>query len=418
MNLIKNTYYQSSFIRFSSYFLFPRSYSYSNLRIMVNDILKKKSSETDVHLHITEGMNWLYESYNKGFPGSSGFYNMNLGWQDPYPETTGYIIETFFDYADYLQNKANSTNNNSDDFYNAAINMTDWLISVQLDNGAFPGGLHSNKGSSPNVFNTGQIMIGLLRTYDETQNSKYLESAQKAGDWLVNIQNEDGSWSDFTYEKGARSYHSRVSWPLLVLYQKIPLNVYKDASIKNIDWVLNNQRANFWFEKTNFFDENTSLTHTLAYTLRGLLESALILENASYFDKVVNSIEKLMKIYETRKYEFLPAVFDENWKSTVNYSCLTGCAQFSIILSKMYLQTKDIRYFNTALKINSALKSSQLLGSYNLNVKGAIKGSDPVYGAYMPFSFPNWATKFYVDALLLETEIMNILYTSNVGDTE
>jgi hypothetical protein len=37
--------------------------------------------------------------------------------------------------------------------------------------------------------------------------------------------------------------------------------------------------------------------------------------------------------------------------------------------------------------------------------RGAIPGSFPIWGRYEPFAFPNWATKFFCDALLLEKEI-------------
>ncbi|KKH47203.1 hypothetical protein [Methanosarcina sp. 1.H.A.2.2] len=416
-NTAKNLYFSNASLRISSYFLFPQSYSYSNLRIFINDAFNKTNPEKDLDFHVVEGMKWLYHSYEKGFPGSSGLYNMNLGWQAPYPETTGYIIETYFDFIHYLNGNGPSFSElDVNSYHHAAVSMTEWLMGIQLECGAFPGGLYSDGEQKPNVFNTGQIMIGLLRTYDETDDEKYLKSAQKAGDWLVEIQNADGSWSNFTYENGARSYHSRVSWPLLSLYTKAPYDRYKEAAVSNIDWILKNQRSNYWFERTNFFDESTSLTHTLAYTLRGLLESGIILNDEECISKVKLTAEKLMRIIEVNKFDLLPAVFDENWKPVVNYSCLTGCAQISIIFSKLYQITDDIRYFNTALKLNSALKKSQILGSYSKNINGAIRGSYPVYGAYMPFSFPNWATKFFVDALLLENNILKKLNMKNMGD--
>jgi hypothetical protein len=37
-------------------------------------------------------------------------------------------------------------------------------------------------------------------------------------------------------------------------------------------------------------------------------------------------------------------------------------------------------------------------------VRGAIKGSQPVWGAYSRLTFPNWPTKFFVDAMLLARE--------------
>jgi hypothetical protein len=35
---------------------------------------------------------------------------------------------------------------------------------------------------------------------------------------------------------------------------------------------------------------------------------------------------------------------------------------------------------------------------------GAIPGSFPIWGRYEPFAFPNWATKFFCDALMIEQE--------------
>ena len=35
------------------------------------------------------------------------------------------------------------------------------------------------------------------------------------------------------------------------------------------------------------------------------------------------------------------------------------------------------------------------------DIRGGIKGSQPVWGRYAPMSFPNWATKFFVDAMWL-----------------
>jgi len=38
-------------------------------------------------------------------------------------------------------------------------------------------------------------------------------------------------------------------------------------------------------------------------------------------------------------------------------------------------------------------------------VRGGIKGSDPVWGRYAPLSLPNWATKFFVDAMWLRKDL-------------
>ena len=38
---------------------------------------------------------------------------------------------------------------------------------------------------------------------------------------------------------------------------------------------------------------------------------------------------------------------------------------------------------------------------------GGIKGSFPVYGRYAPLQYPNWATKFFIDALLAKQGALN-----------
>jgi hypothetical protein len=37
--------------------------------------------------------------------------------------------------------------------------------------------------------------------------------------------------------------------------------------------------------------------------------------------------------------------------------------------------------------------------------RGGIKGSHPINGGYHPWQYPNWAAKFFADALMLEETI-------------
>jgi hypothetical protein len=50
--------------------------------------------------------------------------------------------------------------------------------------------------------------------------------------------------------------------------------------------------------------------------------------------------------------------------------------------------------------------STQDLITADDDVRGGIKGSNPVWGRYAPMSFPNWAAKFFVDAMWLRKEIL------------
>ncbi|UUZ51390.1 hypothetical protein LP420_19210 [Massilia sp. B-10] len=44
--------------------------------------------------------------------------------------------------------------------------------------------------------------------------------------------------------------------------------------------------------------------------------------------------------------------------------------------------------------------------------RGALKGSHPVNGGYMTYKYPNWATKFFMDGLMLEQHFDKI---TNIG---
>ena len=417
MNQFKKMYYSSTPLRVASFFMSPRSYKSSNFKVLIEDLFPTPYEEKERDVHLCKAMSWLYHAYSQGKPGVAGSYYMNLGWTGPYPETTGYIIPTFLNYSTYVQQHGMQKEVNTNKYTTAAMDMANWLVDIQLENGGFPAGTLETDSREPNVFNTGQIIIGLVTALEYTQDKTYLNAAERAGDWLVSVQNTNGTWTKFTYEHDARSYHSRISWPLLLLHATLPKESYRTAARKNLDWIVTNQLANSWFKKANFYDEKTTLMHTLAYTLRGLLETGILLNETRYINAVKDTAYKLLRIYEIRKYDLLPALFDETWKATVDYSCLTGCAQMSIIWSKLFNITGDIRFFNAALKINTALKKNQSLHIKSQDMHGGIKGSYPIQGAYMPFSFPNWAAKFFVDALLLEQTILEKLTKEIIGES-
>ena len=59
-------------------------------------------------------------------------------------------------------------------------------------------------------------------------------------------------------------------------------------------------------------------------------------------------------------------------------------------------------YLKTADRLVNFLKALQLHNSKDPNMNGAIAGSFPLLGGYMTAGYPNWATKYFLDALLLQ----------------
>ena len=98
----------------------------------------------------------------------------------------------------------------------------------------------------------------------------------------------------------------------------------------------------------------------------------------------------------------LPGRFDADWKPTVKWSCLTGDCQLGINWGRMFQITGDARYRDATTRILGFVKKTQQLASSEPAVIGGIKGSHPINGGYHPWQYPNWATKFYADALMMD----------------
>jgi rhamnogalacturonyl hydrolase YesR len=201
---------------------------------------RTKGFTTSNDIHIREAMNWLLRAQNMTSDhGVSEAFHMYHGWLPSYPETTGYIIETFLDYYQFTEETI---------FRDRALDMANWLISIQYQDGAFPDSYFKNKM----VFDTGQILFGLVRAYEETKEDKYKKSAIKAGEWIVNAQEDDGSWKRNAYNNIPHTYYTRVAWSLLTLHKTVSESKYVMACKKNIDWALSNQYDNGWFNNASF----------------------------------------------------------------------------------------------------------------------------------------------------------------------
>ncbi len=388
-------------------FILLRFYRPSHFRIGVQDYFDWRpplSALLSNSIHLHAAMAWLCRAQDaNGDGGVSARYRLSKDWASSYPETTGYIIPTFFNYAKLAEDKK---------YHERALRMADWLLAVQLANGAFPA--HDiSAPSQPRVFNTGPALLGLLRAFRETQNEIYLLAAERAGDWLAAIQEASGAWTKFEYHQRPHAYHAVVDWPLLELFSITKKLPYRDAAVKNLDWVLSQQQPNGWFDHCGFKDDAAPFLHTIAYTINGLLEAGALLQpdqpaNSVYVQAALRASEALLHRFEIR--DFMAGQFDRNWQAPATYSCLTGNAQTAINWLRLYEFTNEARFLNGALKLNDYVKSTQDLKSHNPGIRGGIKGSQPIWGRYIHYAYPNWAAKFFVDALMLEDRLVHELY--------
>lgn len=314
------------------------------------------------------------------------------GWQDSYPETTGYIIPTMIALSDYF---------NDDEFKLRALRMAEWEIDIQLSSGAVMGSVVTAK-PSPAVFNTGQVIFGWLAAFKHSGKQEYLDATIRAGNYLVSVQGQDGSWdkgdSKFAL-KGATVYNARVAWALIELGLATNKQKYIGAGQKNIEFVLSKQHKNGWFSDNCLTDPVNPLLHTIAYATRGVLEAGICLNESRYIKAATNTLDSLLNCQ--RSDGGIPGRLKSDWSSEENWDCITGDAQTAISWLRVHSITGEEKYKVAARAAIEFVKSTQNLEHPNPGIRGGVKGSFPFDGPYGKYQLLNWAAKFFCDALML-----------------
>lgn len=353
----------------------------------IKDVLFKPQNVFTLPEHLAAAVQWLKRAHDcSPDDGVSWGYSLKGGWRQPYRETSGYIAETFFDLAKY---------NQDDDAWERTLRICKWLIQVQNADGSISDPRY---GSGGIVFDTGQVLQGLIRAYEETQNSEFLQAAEAAGNWLVNVADHTGRWTKNTHLGVPHVYNTRVAWQLLKLHTISPNPEREKVGRANLDWAISQQQDG-WFDQCAFRPNEAPFTHNIAYAIRGLLEAGYLLHEPKYIDAATAGAKAVMA--HVKPDGFIPGQFDSKGVPQGNYCCLTGNCQLAIIWLKLFQQTGDRAYYNVAESSLRYVMATQDIQTSDLNIRGGIKGSQPIWGEYTRLSYPNWATKFFIDGLLI-----------------
>lgn len=342
---------------------------------------------------------WIEGSYkanNDG--GSSAYYRLGQGWKGSYPETTGYLIPTLYDYYHYTKEEK---------WKKLAFNSSEWLLKIQHAEGGWQG-LQVDVKCELRVFNTGMILDGLIRAYIEENDKRYLDAAMRGFKWTLSKMDNKGFFVENNVSDGG-SFDTLVLACLSMVYQFLPeeeKKLYRDKLVFSLDAHVSLQQENGWFKNCNFNTsyKNTALLHHIGYTLDGLIISSEILGEKKYFDIALKTAAKVLSSFEVNNN--LPAFFNPDWKAFKDLGdkpsmCLTGCCQTAIVFLKIAKTTNDLRYLNAALKIIDIIGA---IGNYKSSDKGiayGLAGSYPVFGNYQPYQFVNWAAKYHGESILL-----------------
>ncbi|HEV7230849.1 MAG TPA: beta-L-arabinofuranosidase domain-containing protein [Bacteroidia bacterium] len=386
-NIVANDFYRS--------LLGPRRKG----NAVINPWSDKTYNEAERAAGLAKAVDWLLEAQKAMKDDGFGSYRIIGGWTSSYVETSGYIIPSLIRYG---------TEEKRQDITDRAILASEWLLTVQKPSGGFQGECIDDNRAEV-VFNTGQVIRGLISAYQQTNEKRFLDGACKAADWLCSIQESDGCWKKNAFMNVPRVYDSYVDAPLLLLHRITGNPLYKETALRNLLWIIEKkQNPNGWFEDCdNTIRRNSKpILHTLSYTIDGLLECGQLLNDQRFIASAVKAADVLFERFNKNK--FLNGRYDRNWKGS-EYPIVTGCAQIAIIWFQLFKHTGNIQYFNAGLKMNDFLLYVQDRGlNEQPETRGAMPGSFPIWGKYEPFNFPNWATKYFVDSLLLEKECFQL----------
>jgi hypothetical protein len=340
---------------------------------------------------IAEGLAWLARAQDRSASadgGVAGVFSLVSGWSASYPETTGYVVPTVIAAG-------------TAEAHERARRMLDWLVSIQLPCGAFQGGLVTWTPVVPVTFNTGQILIGLASGAAHFGGA-YVDAMRRAATWLVETQDADGCWrrhpSPFT-SPGVKTYETHVAWGLFEAARVSGEQAFGEAGLANVRWALERQQRNGWFADCCLTDPSAPLTHTIGYALRGVLEAHRWSGDDALLAAARRSADGLLGALEADGH--LPGRLLPGWRAAVPWACLTGSAQVAHCWLMLHHATGDVRYRTAARSALGYVRRTMRVDGRD-DVRGGVKGSFPVSGAYCPYEYLNWACKFTIDACALE----------------
>jgi len=354
-------------------------------------------------LHANAAVKWLLlaQQATPDDGASLGYFPCRVpgnGWMPSYPETTGYIITSLLAYADRFGDPA---------VRDAAVRMARWEIEVQMPSGAVQGGpVCPPARQTAAAFNTGMVLDGWCSAFQATGEDAFLDAGRRAADFLVDDLDERSYFRTngaYVSSGEIKTYTCLCAWAMHRFGRLAGERRYQDTAIRVIEAALLQQQSNGWFAHNCLDNSLAPLTHTIGYALQGVLEVGAAAHRQDFVDAVIKGVTPALARID--RHGLLPGRFRANWEPASSSSCLTGNAQIAIVCYRLCELTKSSDYKRAADSLADALKAVQVLESPNQALIGAIAGSFPLFGAYMRAGYPNWATKYFLDALLLQDRL-------------
>ncbi|MEU7585783.1 hypothetical protein AB0A95_05720 [Micromonospora sp. NPDC049230] len=358
--------------------------------------MSDESSPVPHRAVLDRAVTWVCAAHDAtGQQGVSAGYDLRCGWQPPYPETSGYLIPTLLRAAEALDRP---------ELADRAALVGDWLLGLQRADGSFPGGMGVD--GPPVAFDTGQILLGLLALWHHTRRAPVLDAAVRAGVWLLAAQQPSGTW--LSHFDAPNTYSSRITWALAELWRVTAEPGLLAAVGRSLDWLSSQVRPDGWIDGMAFSPDHPQWTHTIGYTLRGMLRTADLVgaelpEPAGRCADAAVRCATGLAALRTDLDPLLPGEIGPGFTPRAEYACLTGDAQLVTVWLDVARRTGDVGMRARCDSVLDRLAQLQVQQPIEPATVGAIAGSWPLTGGFEPLTFPNWAVKFLADAVLDHT---------------
>ena len=258
-----------------------------------------------------------------------------------------------------------------------AKQYTDWLLSIQNTDGSW----NDTEGNKPYIFDTAQIIKGLIAerniTYGDTK--KIDLAIIKGCEWIISNMNEEGRlvapdesiWGDET-----------TCSELIHIYCISPL--LDAAEIFNREDILSSAKKiiNYYITyKRNEILDFSLLSHFYAYVMEGLCD-------IGEYELARQAMAKV-ELLQTED-GAVPGYKNVKWV------CSTGLFQLAIVWYKLGNIEKGNKALECATKLQN--ESGGWYGSYGDYEK--MDGKEKEYfPTYFPISEISWAVKYFFDAI-------------------
>ncbi|MBI3598818.1 MAG: terpene cyclase/mutase family protein [Nitrospirae bacterium] len=344
-----------------------------------------KTGMPDLAASVRRGADWLLKAQENA-PDGQGYsrrYSLITGWDRCYIETTGYIVPTLLNVSQYL---------GATQYRESAIRAANWLLTVQTAEGAFT----DIDAYTPQVFDTGQVLLGFNRMFRDTRDERFLSALIKAGRWLTDVQEVDGSWVRFAYNNRPHAYYSRVAAALIEAGQIAGIEEYVAAGTRNLEWVAAQRQANGYFRFSEFKPGEDAILHTIVYVLEGFSMAFDLTAGRRWADMLIDGAEVLARL--SNEDGFLYSQYDPEWGTTNMEYCVTGLAQYAGICFDVANIVGDVGFRDRGSRIVENLCRWQQ--DKGRDITGTLQSSVPLWGYYGGMEFFNWNIKFFLDAVL------------------